>query len=256
MNRVVRMTCGLLAMVGGVGVLTGAAEISWPNDRVSEFRERYVDLMTSDNHLMSKIVSDRGNGYEPLYGLRNMRTVLHGVMYRGGANNVYHRDNPRDNRNPLPPDGLVNLCREGFGTAIYLYATNFQPYSGSCEMPDGGMNSLEYQQISVLQNDSGVQKILQRVYECATELGPCPIYAHCWNGWHASGYISAVALRQFCGFDGEAAVQYWIDGTDSPQNHNYPAIKDAIRAFVPNPEWIISESLQAEICPQSPYSPY
>src|SRR5262245_4773224 len=74
----------------------------------------------------SKVVDNHGDGFEDLYGLRNVREVLKGVLYRGGGNNLYHRDPAmrRDNRNPLPDDGVTNLCEEGFHQAIYLYPTN------------------------------------------------------------------------------------------------------------------------------------
>ena len=56
-----------------------------------------------------KLVDNKGNGYENLYGVRNFRAVLGGIYYRGGANNAYHRTNKRGNENPLPSDGLQNL---------------------------------------------------------------------------------------------------------------------------------------------------
>ena len=62
-------------------------------------------------------MDNRGRGFEPLYGTRNFRVVLRSVVFRGGANNQLHRTAPRDNRNPLPADGLKTLCAEGFGTA-------------------------------------------------------------------------------------------------------------------------------------------
>src|SRR4051812_16425061 len=60
----------------------------------------------------AKLVDNYGNGYEDLYGTRNVRAVLSGILYRGGANNYYHKVEPRDNHNPLPDDGLENLCKE------------------------------------------------------------------------------------------------------------------------------------------------
>ena len=72
-----------------------------------------------------KITDNIGKGNDSLYGTRNMRTILYGVAYRGGANNFYHKLNKRDNHNPLPEDGLENLCNQGFSTAVYLYGTNF-----------------------------------------------------------------------------------------------------------------------------------
>ena len=73
---------------------------------------------------MVKVTDNWGNQFEDLYGTRNMRPVLHGVAYRGGANNYYHKRNKRKNQNPLPSDGLLNLCQEGFSGAVYLYQQN------------------------------------------------------------------------------------------------------------------------------------
>jgi hypothetical protein len=233
----------------------------------------YAPFLGNGNDLISKIIDNKGNGYEPLYGLRNLRVVLHGVLYRGGANNFYHRTNPRDNSNPLPQDGLENLCTESFGEAVYLYEKNFVPQTLMCTSRTGNANSLRYSQVSVIGtpingnpnqlfddafesqvSGSGVGEILRRVHKCATAVGACPIYTHCWNGWHASGLVAAVALRQFCDFTADEAVQYWIDGTDSPQNSNYPALKASLREFIPIPEYKISHELQNKICPANPYS--
>ena len=50
---------------------------------------------------------------------------------------------------------------------------------------------------------------------------------HCWNGWHASGYISALSLRQFCGVSGSDAVAYWIRNTDNNDGPNTTITKGA-----------------------------
>jgi hypothetical protein len=239
---------------------------------VEAFRNRYWNRLGNGNHLLAKIVDDRGNGYEPLYGARNVRVVLHGILYRGGANNAYHRSNRRSNMNPLPTDGLQNLCAESFGEAIYLYSENYSPQTVSCASRFGASNTLRYSQISVLgtpvngsptpnsasspktsTRTNGVREILNRIYSCATGTGDCPIYTHCWNGWHASGLISAVALRQFCNFSPDQAEKYWIDATDSLANSNYPSIKASIREFRPVPELSIPTDIQNKICPQHSY---
>ena len=72
--------------------------------------------------LNQKITDNFGNGYDSLYGTRNMRTILFGVAYRGGANNFYHKESKRENQNPLPEDGLNNLLNQGFSASVYLYA--------------------------------------------------------------------------------------------------------------------------------------
>jgi hypothetical protein len=85
----------------------------------------YYDQRYGLDDVFEKKTDNRGEGFEQLYGTRNFRVVLTGVVYRGGANNKWHRNDRRDNRNPLPEDGLENLCEEGFGRVYYLYETNF-----------------------------------------------------------------------------------------------------------------------------------
>jgi len=248
------------------------ADQAAPEARIEYFQNLYAPFFGKGNDLISKIIGNTGNGYEPLYGLRNMRVVLHGVMYRGGANNFFHKTNKRNNMNPLPQDGLDNLCKESFGSAIYLYEKNFVPQSVTCTSRTGNTNTLQYSQVSVLSSPingnpktgpsfdvdytskgNEVRDILEQVYDCTQGIGSCPIYTHCWNGWHASGLISAVALRQFCDFSADQAVQYWIDGTDSLNNSNYPTVKAAIREFKPLPELKIGRDIQEKICPKNPY---
>lgn len=197
----------------------------------------------------TKITDNKGNGHEPLYGTRNLRVVLHGVLYRGGGNNAYHRDGKRNNANPLPDDGLENLCKEGFGTSIYLYSTNFStaPKQTNCVIGKS-TNSLDYQQITAARDDSD-ELILAQVYDRIMGKVDGPIYAHCWNGWHASGLIAALALQQFCGVSPQVALDYWTKNTDG-NSKGYDSIKKRISEYKPNPQWIIDAKTQAKICPK------
>ena len=111
-------------------------------NKFAKYRNRYkVDCVGE------KITDNFGNGYDSLYGTRNMRTILYGVAYRGGANNFYHKTNKRDNHNPLPEDGLANLCRQGFSTAVYLYGTNFSQ-AKRLYIADNKQDTLKYMQNS------------------------------------------------------------------------------------------------------------
>lgn len=200
-----------------------------------------------------KLVDNHGDGYAPLYGTRNVRAVLSGVLYRGGANNAYHHSNPRNNQNPLPDDGLMNLCQEGFSQAIYLYPTRFAtaPHSISCRTNSGAANHLEYRQVSVLNlSGTGVHDFLEIFARAIRNPSEGPIYAHCWNGWHASGITGAYALRQFCGFDGEEAVAYWNKNTDGNDGSGYNGIRAKIRAFVPFEDLLLTDAERASICPR------
>jgi hypothetical protein len=196
-------------------------------------------------------VDNRGNGYESLYGTRNLRAVLNGVYYRGGANNAYNKHGVRSNENPIPDDGLLNLCQEGFGHAVYLYSTNFSTAKKStqCKTFDGSNNTLEYVQISPLTyRKSDLDQLHGLIYDHIRDARLGPIYDHCWNGWHASGYVAATALRQFCGFTGEEAVQYWNQNADG-NSSGYDTIRSKIRAFVANPALEISTEEKAALCP-------
>ena len=98
----------------------------------------------NERDLLYKIVDNWGNGFDSLYGARNLRPILHGVAYRGGANNYFHKTNKRKNSNPLPNDGIQNLCQEGFSSSVYLYRTNFEtaPPFKECNCVNGTKNEM------------------------------------------------------------------------------------------------------------------
>lgn len=198
------------------------------------------------------LTGDRGEGYDDLYGTRNVRAVLNGVFYRGGANNAFHREGKRHNKNPLPADGLANLCHEGFGTAVYLYPTNFETaaHETTCKTPEGTDASLIYEQRTT---QHGKKADLRFIFELILDSLRHPekggVYVHCWNGWHASGYIGAVALRQFCGFTGEQGVKYWNATAKGASKAEHDSTRDRIRKFKPFPEYTLTDEEKALLCP-------
>jgi hypothetical protein len=194
-----------------------------------------------------KLINNHGEGYEGLYGVRNFREVIKGVMFRGGANNIFHRDHTRPNANPLPDDGLQNLCEEGFKNAVYLYTTNYSsaPPRVSCNSIRGP-NELNYRQLSF---SSKYKEILQLVHAAILDPAQGPVFVHCWNGWHAAGMLSAMAFRQFCGWSGDKAVAYWVRNTDGTDDGAYESIKRRIRDFQPYPEMLLDAATQARVCP-------
>jgi outer membrane protein OmpA-like peptidoglycan-associated protein len=216
----------------------------------SEFyKERY-----KERDLMHKVTDNWGNGNDALYGTRNMRPILHGVAYRGGANNHYHAEAKRHNHNPLPNDGIENLCKEGFSTAIYLYRTNFEtaPNCKNCISINETENEFNYHQLDYF-DDKHIYQALKLVYESAIDSTKGPVYLHCWNGWHASGLLSAIILRQFCGFSSLEASAYWDLGTDGANNSpRYNSIRDKINNFIPYPEFTLKNDLGQRICPPMP----
>jgi hypothetical protein len=207
------------------------------------YRLRYnlhdVFMKATDNH---------GNNYENLYGTRNFRVVLHGVYYRGGANNVYNRDGVRDNSNPLPANGLDNLCKEDFSTAIYFYPTNYSsaPKVLNCRSRTDMNNTMNYNQTSIL-SLGNYDQFLGLIYSRIKGQLKGPIYGHCWNGWHASGLAAAVTLKQFCGYSDDQAVAYWIKNTDGASN--FPEVIRKVRDFKASSQFAISAAEAQAICP-------
>ncbi|MGZ3805615.1 MAG: hypothetical protein ACXVB4_15465 [Pseudobdellovibrionaceae bacterium] len=202
-----------------------------------------------------KLIDNHGDGFESLYGLRNFRAVLNGVVYRGGANNAFNKHKKRDNKNPLPNEGLAHLCQEGFSTAIYLYPTHYQtaPKITNCKSILHQDQTLNYLQESPQMSEQASDKVLNLIYKRLTSpTDHAPIYLHCWNGWHASGLISAYVLRQFCGYSAEQAINYWNRNTDGVnQGPAYDRLRSQIRAFKPHSDMIIDKNLKEKICPQA-----
>lgn len=217
------------------------ADIFAKDVRAEKYLQRYKAKCLSE-----KIVDNFGNGYDSLYGLRNMRTILYGVAYRGGANNFFHKTAKRDNKNPLPPDGLKHLANEGFSLGVYLYANNFKT-ADAITVSDSGRDTLRYIQNSGASKEK-LRKLLEEVKAIIDDPNRGPAYLHCWNGWHQSGYVSACILRQFCGFSGEEAVEYWIKNTDGA-NKGYEHIKKKIMEFEPYEDLKPTKERQKEICP-------
>jgi hypothetical protein len=227
--------------------LCAAAASQTPANWISFYQQRYP--LKNDT---TKLVDNYGRGYEDLYGTRNFRVVLNGVMYRGGANNDFNRNGKRANHNPLPNEGLKNLCEEGFSQSVYLYTTNFKtaPPVTNCKSARNEQWSLKYTQLSPYK-DAEIRKMLELVYNTIFDSSKGPVYMHCWNGWHASGMISAMALRQFCGITSAQALQYWTRNTDGHYtNPAYADEKELVRKFQPYPDLKISSQLQQELCPK------
>ncbi len=240
------MLFGYVIMPADDKIIRKQEPIKVLNFKTSVERFRYYKKLFGKECVGEKITDNRGNGNEAFYGTRNMRVILHGVAYRGGANNVYNKNKKRDNQNPLPDEGLKNLCVNGFDFAVYLYSKNFKdaPKEMRAKVND---NELHYVQNS-LSNDKDVAKMLKMVYENINEPNAGPIYLHCWNGWHQSGLSAALILRQFCGVSGEAAANYWEKNADGA-GKGYDHIKNRIRKFEPLKEYKISADIQKEICP-------
>jgi len=200
------------------------------------------------NCVEDKITDNFGNGFESLYGTRNMRPILHGIAYRGGANNYYHKINKRDNKNPLPIDGLINLSNLGFSESVYLYSVNFDNSMKDVYNIDS-TNLLYYSQNS-LNNLNEIKEIFKKVKIIIDSVNKGPIYLHCWNGWHQSGMIAALLLIQFCDYTNTKALKYWELNTDGASS-GYEKIKKIIKEFKPINEFKIDQNTKELICPCS-----
>ncbi len=202
-----------------------------------------------------RLIDNRGEGHEPLYGVRNFRSVLANTFYRGGGNNATNRYGKRPNRNPLPIQGLENLCREGFSTAVYMYSEGYAdaPKKVNCTDRRTGKNhTLDYLQMGPYK-EANIREMLQlihrKVKESATGSPISPVYYHCWNGWHASGLISAYSLRQFCGYSGAQAIEYWNLNTDgNDRDPNFEKLRKQMREFKPYADLELTAAERARIC--------
>ena len=222
-----------------------ATEVFDLKDQVEEYKVRYG---LRDPY--TKLIDNRGDGYEDLYGVRNLRVVLHGVYYRGGANNKYDRVSPRDNMNPLPNKGLNNLCQQGFSEAVYLYSENYDtaPKKTNCRLVnDNTTTALAYDQKNAF--TAGNERILlEKIHNHIKGKVAGPIYAHCWNGWHASGFIAAAALKQFCGWSDAKAEDYWVRNTDG-NLEGMEGVRRRVRTFQPYNDLKITAAERDLICP-------
>jgi len=140
------------------------------NERTTYYKDRY-----NVNCLNEKITNNFGNGFDSLYGTRNMKPILFGIAYRGGANNYDHKNNKRDNQNPLPTDGLNNLCKEGFSKAIYLYGKNFNTAPKLIIIEK---DTLSYIQNSAMHSTTQRQ-IMKIILDRIEDPNIGPIYLHC-----------------------------------------------------------------------------
>jgi hypothetical protein len=179
-------------------------------------------------------------------GLTHFRVVMPGVLYRGGT------EGPRASgdgpRRPLQDQSLQALCKAGFSQAVYAYRTGWTgTRTISC---DGNTLQYDYHQWD---NRATLKQAFLKLREIITQ-GKGAMYVHCWYGLHASGFISATALAQFCGptgWDSRKAADYW----DSviPPSIRYPKEHDQVASFVrfTDPELQISAQDAARVCPRS-----
>lgn len=189
----------------------------------------------------TRLINNKGEGYDSLGGLRNFRVVLKNTLYRSGNNH------PESFQNPLELSTLDNLKGAGFDRIFYLYEKNFDT-----SYPDPLIDSLDSQGLTYRctphLDSVTVRHFLELIMTYCTKPNGNLVLIHCWNGWHQSGLLSALTLRQFCDYSPEEGLAYWIMNTDG--NHKgYNKLKLAIRDFRPYPDLQLTANQKKEVCP-------
>jgi hypothetical protein len=243
-----QITRDTIIHVPSLGKIMISPDHTWTSYRFNDSNDSLIfNKMSCDSMLLSKYVRNRGEGNQELSGARNLRTVLKGIVYRGGGNNKYNAFCARDNNNPLPLDGVLGLGSMGFSDIIYLYKRNFANYYPAEKLNALNEAGIHYQSI-VPEDDTLAHEILSLVYDRIQSPQKGPIYLHCWNGWHMSGMIAAYTLMQFCDFNHADALKYWSLGADG-NDKGYLKVKQRIAAFKKYPELEISLTEKLRVCP-------
>jgi protein tyrosine/serine phosphatase len=197
-----------------------------------ERAERYNELyeISGSSSSLKKLVST------PAAKTRQFRTVLPGVLYRGGG---------PGGQKPLPAEALQSLCEQGFSLAIYGYTDGYKnPGTIKCTNKlTGASNELEYIAGDIPSLDFKLES-LKEIKEVIEEKSKGPVFVHCWNGHHSSGELAAIALRQFCSWSGSKALDYWLGLANG-----FPKIS-RIEKYVPSQSLEISEDDKEDICPK------
>ncbi|MFO0574334.1 MAG: hypothetical protein U1A78_10060 [Polyangia bacterium] len=169
--------------------------------------------------------------------------MLKGALFRSGT--------------PSEP-ALAHLCETGWKRVYSLYGehtTQAGPRNQNmlrhgrdlrtCQS-ERGQRILEWRSAPSARMRS-LPAIFADVLESVRSPDKGPVLVHCWNGLHYAGMVSALALRQFCGFTAEQAEAYWR--ANANRGANYPLIIDNLYKFKPIPNLTLSAEEQATICP-------
>ncbi len=180
---------------------------------------------------------------EPLDHLPRLRPVLRGAMYRSGT----------------PSEAaLAHLCERGWKRVYSLYGehtTQTGPRNvnmlrtgrdvRSCQQ-DGSPRSIEWRSAPSARLRT-LPNIFKDVLESIRNPEKGPVLVHCWNGLHYAGMVSALALRQFCGFSAEQAEAYWR--ANANRGASYPLIIQNLYSFKPIPGLSLTPTEQQALCP-------
>lgn len=175
--------------------------------------------------------------------LPRLRPVLKGALFRSGT--------PSET-------GLAHLCETGWKRVYSLYGehtTQAGPRNQNmlrhgrdtrtCQS-ERGQRTIEWRPAPSARMRS-LPAIFADVLESVRSPDKGPVLVHCWNGLHYAGMVSALALRQFCGFTAEQAEAYWR--ANANRGANYPLIIDNLYKFKPIANLSLTPEEQAVICP-------
>jgi hypothetical protein len=173
--------------------------------------------------------------------IKDFQTTISGILYRGGSRGA----------NPLSEAQLQHLCEEGVGHAIYTYDTGFKKAPArTCTMKDGRPGKIEYSYFRFL-DKKGIEDSMAAIHNSIVNPSAGSTFVHCWNGWHASGEIAAMALKQFCDYSNEQATEYWKENIGDKGNlPKYGRVLTRIENFQPLPSLKLSLKQQSQICPR------
>lgn len=176
--------------------------------------------------------------------LVNLRPVLPGLVYRSGNSGEL---SPA--QSALSIQALDRLCEAGFGEVFYLYSTPLPAESVTCYR-QGKPAQLRYQQaLATRMSEEPQKKILAAIHSAILAREQRSILLHDWAGLHAAGYISAIALRQFCALGPREARAYWIQTAGSRPISSRKSLLQRIEDFNPDPALKLSCEEMKSVCP-------
>lgn len=143
--------------------------------------------------------------------IKNAQHLLGGVLTRAGVRG----------QTELSDSQLKALCEDGYAHAYFLYS-GARARTISCSS-----GTISYSSINWLKTTP----ILEAISDGLEGRGR--VFVHCHNGAHASGYVAAAALRQFCGYSSSQAMSYWEKSNDYGIPPGYKKIKSNLQSFDP-----------------------
>ena len=191
--------------------------------------------------VQTKLIDNKGLGFDSLYGCRNVRVVLKNLIYRGGNNN------PISVQNPLTLNTINDLKLLNFNKIIYLYNRNFDKYFPQERLDSLKKSGIDYECSPTIDSTS-TYSFLSYVHSRANLENPSLTFIHCWNGWHQSGWLSSLTLIQFCDYSNDLALKYWTLNTDG--NHKgYKKVYKGILEFKPYKNLTFTKNQKIKYCP-------